>query len=676
QTNNGMVNALVNNTQFRGNIAANYGGAIFHYTDQAAGSCAPEYSNCLFLLNSATEGGGLASESQNGLCLPTFRNVTFFNNTATSNSGAIYNTRTGGTCGSRFYNSILWDNQNQIDNTGGATVDLDHCIYDDGNPNSVLNYPTGVSANGPVTDLDPKFRDQANLDLRVMPGSPAVNGGGNNDIGTNITKDLDGKPRVIYGLVDIGPYENNCPMNNDPILVDLDASGDEIGTSWAHAFNDIQDGIDLACNCDTGVVLAVWVAEGIYYPTLKVIEEEDRRRTFYITKNVGLFGGFNGTETTFNQRDFRTNEVVLSGDIGIKNQSSDNSYHVVTIFDNQNVITDDCKIDGFKICDGYANGNGVTFNSSGGGIFIHGTSQASVQARLSNLIICNNLGFFGGGMNISSASPSILNCQFKDNIGHFGGGISNFDGSPRFENCIIQDNKGTIGGGFHNEGTGKPLLSNSAFVYNSTDDGQAMITFNGGAIFNAGTSPGDVIVVNSILWRNQDQIIQNNTAGTSLGYCIFDDNLPDGSLILPAGVVQTFSIDLDPQFLNLGFVTPPTGGRNLRLGQSSPGINSGFPLVLETSFDLDGNNRMVGALDIGPYENPYANCPETITLDNELYTPLNGSYAAQQSIQLGSGMEILNFAQVTLNAPQVQVDESNVQLGGLLEVIQDGCTPE
>lgn len=675
QTNNGMSTSFVNNTQFRGNSATNYGGAVFHYTDQAAGSCTPEYSNCLFILNSAAEGGAIASENNNGLCLPTFRNVTFFNNSATMNSGAIDNRRIGGTCGSRFYNSILWANQNQIENTGGATVDLDHCIYDDGNPNNVLNYPNGVTSNGPVTDLDPRFRDQTILDLQVLPGSPAINGGDNNDIGTNITQDLDGKPRIIYNLVDIGPYENNCPMNNDPILVDIDASGDQIGTSWAHAFTDIQDGIDLACNCDTGAVLPVWVAEGTYYPTLKVNLDEERRRTFYITKNVGLFGGFNGTETTFSQRDFRTNEVILSGDIGIKDDPADNTYHVVSIVDIHNLITNDCRIDGFKICDGRASGNGVLFNSSGGGIYIQGNSQESIKAVLSNLIICNNLGFFGGGMNVSSAGPSILNCQFKDNIGNFGGGIANYDGSPLFENCIIKDNVGTIGGGFHNQGMGKPLFSNSAFVYNSADDGQPMPTFHGGAIFNDGTSPGSVVVVNSILWKNQDQIIQNNTAGTSLGYCIFDDQSPDGILSLPTGVVQTFSIDSDPEFLNLGSFTPPTEGRNLRLSQSSPAINSGFPLVLKTIYDLDGNNRLNGPIDIGPYENPYAGCPQTLTLDDSLYTPLNGTYQAQQSIQLGAGMEILNTAQVTLNAPEVQIDESNVQSGALLEVIQDGCTP-
>ena len=130
---------------------------------------------------------------------------------------------------------------------------------------------------------------------------------------------------------------------------------------------------------------------------------------------------------------------------------------------------------------------------------------------------------------------------------------------------------------------------------------------------------------------------------------------------------------MDPQFLNLGSFTPPVGGRNLRLRQNSPGINGGRLLGLETNEDLDGNNRMNGLIDIGPYENPYVGCPQTLTLDDSMYTPLNGTYQAQQSIQLGVGMEILNTADVTLNAPEVQIDESSTQLGAQLTILQDGC---
>ncbi len=676
QADNGSITSRINNAQFRNNSTANYGGGIFLYVDQS-GTCAPEFSNCIFDLNMANEGGAIASESQNGFCFPIFRNTTIFGNTANMNDGAINNRQTGGTCGTRFLNSILWNNQSQISNENGATVDLDHSIYDDGNANSILVYPTGVVANGPVTDLNPNFRDETNLDLRLLPGSPAINGGDNNDIGLNIVNDLDGKPRIIQGTVDMGPYESHCPLNNDPIYVDIDATGEELGISWNDAFQNIQEGIDHACNCDTGSVLAVWVAEGTYLPTFKYGLSDERLRTFYIPKDVELYGGFQGTESMLSERDWRSNEVVLSGNIGMTNSSLDNSYHVMTLSPDIGDITDACIVDGFQVMHGRAIGPQQA-SSSGGGIYIRGNIQfGDIDPILRNLNVSHNFAAFGGGIYHQNAQASFINSMISNDTAVFGGGgVHNSYGDPWFQNCIIQDNKGGQGGGFYHGGEGYPLFSNCAFIYNEADDDQPMPTFNGGAIFNDGTTPGDIQALNSIFWRNQDEIIDDNTAPILLDHCIFDDDSPDGFLSLPAGVSQVTTIDLDPQFLNLGSFTPPVGGRNLRLRQNSPGINGGRLLGLETNEDLDGNNRMNGLKDIGPYENPYAGCPQTLTLDNVLYTPLNGTYQAQQSIQLGSGMEILNTAQVTLDAPEVLVDESTVQLGGLVEVLQDGCTEE
>lgn len=667
----GTVTADVNNTQFQENSAANYGGAIYHFKDQVAGSCIPEYSNCLFILNAAAEGGGMASESQNGLCLPTFRNATFFNNSTSINGGAIYNRQMGGTCTSRFYNSILWANQNQITNDGGASVDLEHSIYDDGNPNNTLVYPTGVFGDGSVSDLDPAFRDPANLDLRVMRGSPAINTGDNTEIGVITDRDLDGKPRIIQGTVDMGPYESYCPLNDDPILVDIDATGDQIGTSWAHALPNLQEGIDLACDCDTSGIISVWVAEGTYYPTFKIEPGDERTRTFYISRDIRLYGGFQGDETLLAERDWQANMVILSGNIGLAGTSIDNSYHVMTLQPDKGDITSECIVDGFNIERGQADGTGQQVQV-GGGLFIQGFPSVKIDPQLRNLSISHNFALFGGGgIYHSNAAASFINSTISLNDTEFsGGGVYNQQGSPWFQNCVIQNNSSDFrGGGFYHEGTERTRLYNCAFIYNEVDN----VLFGGGAIFNDGTSPGVVDVINSILWKNQDEIIQNGTASTILGYCIFDDDLPDGSLTLPAGVQHVNTIDVDPLFLHPGSSATPIEERNLRLSQNSPGINNGFSISLETNIDLDGNERVISTIDIGPYENPYAGCSQTLRLDNVLYTPLNGTYQAQQSIQLGSGMEILNTAQVTLNAPEVHIDESSTQLGAQLTVLQDGC---
>ena len=79
----------------------------------------------------------------------------------------------------------------------------------------------------------------------------------------------------------------------------------------------------------------IWVAAGTYKPTAGT----DRTISFALKPGVGVYGGFAGTETALEQRDWRTNVTTLSGDL-LGNDSgpasiwnatmADNSFHVVT----------------------------------------------------------------------------------------------------------------------------------------------------------------------------------------------------------------------------------------------------------------------------------------------------------------------------------------------------------
>jgi hypothetical protein len=92
------------------------------------------------------------------------------------------------------------------------------------------------------------------------------------------------------------------------------------GSSWASAFNDLQDALATATAGDE-----IWVAAGTYKPTT----DGNREISFNLESGVSLYGGFAGTETDLDERDWEVNSTVLSGDIGVPGSVVDNSYHVV-----------------------------------------------------------------------------------------------------------------------------------------------------------------------------------------------------------------------------------------------------------------------------------------------------------------------------------------------------------
>ncbi|MDX1911944.1 MAG: hypothetical protein SFV22_10685, partial [Saprospiraceae bacterium] len=66
------------------------------------------------------------------------------------------------------------------------------------------------------------------------------------------------------------------------------------GTSWADAFPDLQQALQVADEGDE-----IWVAAGVYKPS----SANDRSVSFNLVSGARLYGGFNGTETNAQQRD-------------------------------------------------------------------------------------------------------------------------------------------------------------------------------------------------------------------------------------------------------------------------------------------------------------------------------------------------------------------------------------
>jgi hypothetical protein len=157
-------------------------------------------------------------------------------------------------------------------------------------------------------------------------------------------------------------------------------------------------------------------------------------------------------ETSLDERAWALRETILSGDIGIEGDDSDNCYHVFyhpadTALDNTAIL------DRFTITGGKADGS-----------YPHDA---------------------GGGMYNDAASPTLTNCTFEGNSAYRGGGMANSYSSPALTNCTFSGNSAVLhGGGMYNEFL-PPTLTNSILwgdtpdeIFNYDADGWPVVTYS------------------------------------------------------------------------------------------------------------------------------------------------------------------------------------------------------
>jgi predicted outer membrane repeat protein len=251
---------MLTNCVFRENVATERGGGINNSSSDS------NLINCLFTGNSATYGGAL----YNSYSDHTITNVTFIGNSSDF-GGAIYNTYKSSTA---LTNSILWDNiatisGNEIylalfisrwDFPSEATVSYSDVkggpaiVYVE--PLCTLNWGSGNidtdpcfvqpgywDANGTPDDANDDYWIEG--DYHLLPGSPCIDAGDPNYIAEPNETDLDGKPRVMGGRIDMGAYEYRPPisaeMDVEPETLNLASKG-----RWITAFIQLPEDYNVA----------------------------------------------------------------------------------------------------------------------------------------------------------------------------------------------------------------------------------------------------------------------------------------------------------------------------------------------------------------------------------------------------------------------------------------------
>ncbi len=490
-------NPILKNVTFYNNVASNGGGM-----SNLNGN--PLLENVTFNQNLASfHGGGLMNTNSH----PVLKNVTFSRNAAEANvpnptgnfGGGMSNDASDPT----IINSIFWDDiSGEIENTNGSAPDVTYGIVQGGyagignlDSNPLLGK---LGDNGGITQT-----------MALNSESPAINAG--DDLNCPNT-DQRGVTRPQGSQCDIGAYEDQLLVT----YVKQDATGANDGTSWTNAYTDLQSALSAASSDDE-----VWVAAGAYYPT----SGTDRAKSFTLKSGVSVYGGFDGTETLRTQRDFEINIAVLSGDIGIPSDNSDNSYHVVVGSNTDNATL----LDGFTITGGNASSNSsVSDQSKGGGMYNYIGSPT-----VSNVIFSDNYATFGGGMYTDEwdgpgpypyipVGPVLTNVVFRNNTAVEGGGMRNENYSNLIlTNVIFDDNVATrSGGGMENFNYSSPVLTNVAFINNTAGDLGV-----GGGMFNwVGNNPSLINVTFSGNTANWGGGLGNYQSSPSMTNVTFSGN--------------------------------------------------------------------------------------------------------------------------------------------------------
>ena len=282
------------------------------------------------------------------------------------------------------------------------------------------------------------------------------------------------------------------------------AGGAQDGSSWQDAYPLLQSALLLSEYGDS-----IWVASGTYHPTTGT----SRYVSFILKNGVKLYGGFAGTETALDQRDWELNATILSGDIGVPDDSTDNSYTVVYC----EYVDSTTVLDGFIITGGNAD-NPSTFipstdrTKSGGGLYLKGSSQME-DARpviinckfIRNNAISNGGGLFMQSTSSGAATPLLMGCIFEENYARSGGGVYKSGSSMNHDmlivNCsFLKNNTSIRGGGFcyiSDYGSRNLFFRDCQFISNYSLD-------EGGGIFHERNDPVSQIYVKRCNFKNNE----------------------------------------------------------------------------------------------------------------------------------------------------------------------------
>lgn len=375
-----------------------------------------------------------------------------------------------------------------------------------------------------------------------------------------------------------------------------------------------------ACSLQTALAAAVapaeiWVKEGVHKPTEQA---GDVQKHFSLHSGVEIYGGFAGVESARDQRDWKLNLTILSGDIEGDDVNTDGNFIVEDVDEivgtnTWNIVYGNA-VDQTSILDGFVITAGSALGYSGAGIYLDNGSKP----LLANLTIIGNEASTGGGMQINSSGPTVVNSAFYHNFASYrGGGIYDWwNQNTTIINCefvgnVSRDSAGAaLMTGYSKSSGGVLRIINSLFSQNYTPINIAGIFADNSVIelyndtFSENVSLLDPSTIhayqssffmrNVVVWGNHSPQNIDFSRGTWSPIMVENSDIhscgASGATWNGAscGSDGGGNVQVDPLFVNSAL-------GNFRLSQGSPVVDAGNNNLVPSGIttDLNGNPRFV-----------------------------------------------------------------------------------
>jgi len=386
------------------------------------------------------------------------------------------------------------------------------------------------------------------------------------------------------------------------VYVDDSAIGTNDGTSWADAYNYLQDALADANTAPKPVEIRI--AQGIYMPDQGAgITRGDPGVEFQLINGVTVCGGFAGVGAIEpDARDIEIYKTILNGDLSGDDADVDdpddlsgeptraeNSFTVVSGSDTDETAV----LDGVTITAGDTGmrnwlGNptvkNCTFTNSREGI-----SNIRSSQTLTNCIF-RSLGLFTIHQN--EGSLELINCLFSGNTGgiHIGS-----RGELTLHNCTFADNvigSGTIGcylvenlrmyNCIFRNNIARSVAGVSADVRGEFIADNCTFTGNIGSAIDYRSGPGRMVLTNCLFAGNQGCVIDSHSEYLTIESCTFSSN----------------STNRDGSALNAWF--GPKVSNCIFWGNSSPAIKVLREGTVMNYCDIEGGWPGEGNIDVDP----------------------------------------------------------------------------